>query len=348
MPLRSIALAVPDFAALTAVASHVEDAGFDRAWTTELRSRDAVVRAVQVAAHTKRLLTGTGIAYAFTRHPMAMAASAVEAAAATGGRLTVGLGAGTPHTRGEFGIEFDHPAPRLAEYVTVMRSAVDTAARGAGDLEHHGRFYDVSMPAFAFGHERALLESVSFYGAALLPLALKLLAAVCDGLALHPFAHVDGYLNEVVLPTVGQAAAQAGRPRPALAAWLVSCALDDRDEARALARAQLALYAAQPVYASFFEHTPWAADAARIRDAANLVAGRVPWRALGTDLISDRMLDDLAAAGTPREVAERVAAAEARLASLGVAELTVQVPGVALPAEHTERVLRDLVAALAR
>ena len=347
MPLRSIALAVPDFAALTAIASHVEDAGFDRAWTTELRSRDAVVRAVQVAAQTKRLLVGTGIAYAFTRHPMAMAASAVEAAAATGGRLTIGLGAGTAHTRGEFGIEFDHPASRLAEYVTVMRSAVDTAVRG-GDLEHHGRFYDISMPAFAFGHEPGLLGSVRFYGSALLPRALRLLAGVCDGLALHPFAHVDGYLTGVVLPTVADAVGEAGRLRPTLAAWLVSCALDDREEARALARAQVALYAAQPGYASFFEHTPWVADAARIRDAANLVAGRVPWRALGTELISDQMLDDLAAAGTAHEVAERVAAKEGRLASLGVAELTVQVPGVALPAERTERVLRDLVAALAR
>ncbi|MGH3246991.1 MAG: hypothetical protein ACRDOI_12365 [Trebonia sp.] len=38
MTLRSIALAVLDFAALTAIAPDVEGAGFDRAWTTELRS----------------------------------------------------------------------------------------------------------------------------------------------------------------------------------------------------------------------------------------------------------------------------------------------------------------------
>lgn len=347
IPLRSVALAVPDFAALTAVAPHTEDAGFDRAWTTELRSRDAVLRAVSVAAGTKRLLVGTGIAYAFTRHPMAMAAAAVEASAATGGRMTIGLGAGTAHTRSEFGIAFDHPAPRLAEYITVMRAAIDTA-RSGGDLEHHGRFYDVSMPAFTFGHEPALLESVRFYGAALLPRALRLLTGVCDGLALHPFAHADGYLTEVVLPTVSQAAEAAGRPRPSLAAWLVSCALDDRQEARALARAQLALYAAQPGYADFFGYTPWAADAARIRDAVSLTSGRVPWRALGTELISDQMLDDLAAAGTASEVAERVGAKQARLASLGVGELTVQVPGVALPAARTEQVLRDLLRALAR
>ncbi|MGH3245310.1 MAG: hypothetical protein ACRDOI_03740 [Trebonia sp.] len=44
-------------------------------------------------------------------------------------RLTVGLGAGTAQVRSEFGINFDHPASRLAEYLTVLRAAVDTAAR---------------------------------------------------------------------------------------------------------------------------------------------------------------------------------------------------------------------------
>ncbi|MEU4236909.1 LLM class flavin-dependent oxidoreductase [Actinoplanes sp. NPDC026619] len=339
MTKRSLALAVASFEALETAATACEAANLDRAWTTELRSRDAVVRAQHVATHTKRLLTGTGIAYAFTRHPMAMAAAAVEAAAATGGRLTIGVGAGTAHTRGEFGITFDHPAARLSEYVAVMRAAVD-ADRG---LEFHGRFYDVSMPGFAFGHPRPLLDDVRFYGAALMPTALKAMARSCDGIALHPFGHLENYLDDVVLPAVS-----TGPRNPVVAAWMIACALPDADEARRLAKAQISLYAAQPGFTAFFEHTSWSAQAATVRDAVRLGSGPQPWAEIGARLIPDEMLDDLAAAGDPAAVAARVRAKEEQLTRQGVDELTLQIPGVALPAERTGEVLATLTAALAR
>jgi alkanesulfonate monooxygenase SsuD/methylene tetrahydromethanopterin reductase-like flavin-dependent oxidoreductase (luciferase family) len=339
MTKRSLALAVASFEALERAAAACEAANIDRAWTTELRSRDAVVRAQHVATHTKRLLTGTGIAYAFTRHPMAMVAAAVEAAAATGGRLTIGVGAGTAHTRGEFGLTFDHPAARLSEYVAVMRAAVDADA----SLEFHGRFYDVTMPGFAFGHPRSVLDAVRFYGAALMPTALKAMAKSCDGIALHPFGHLQNYLDDVVFPAV------TGGPRnPVVAAWMIACALPDAEQARRLARAQIALYAAQPGFTAFFEHTAWSARAAAIRDAVQLSTGRQPWADIGTRLVPDEMLDDFTAAGDPAFVAERVRAKEQQLTRQGVDELTLQIPGVALPAEHTDEVLATLTAALAR
>ncbi|MBZ5739559.1 LLM class flavin-dependent oxidoreductase [Nocardioides mangrovi] len=341
---RSVALAVSAFPTLADAGTRAERAGFDRAWTTELRSRDAVARAQHVGSHTSSLLVGTGIAYAFTRHPMAMVAAAVEASAAVGGRLTLGIGAGTDHTRGEFGIEFDHPATRLAEYLAVMRAALDSD----GGLEHHGRFYDVSMPGFAFGHPRELLDGVRLYAAALMPTALRLLSREADGIALHPFGHVERYLDQVVLPVSEEAAGSVGRTGPSIAAWMVSCALEDGEEARALARAQIALYAAQPGFAAFFEHTPWAGCAASVRARVDLVRGRVPWRELGSELVPDEMLDGLAAAGTPEEVVEAVVAKERQLSRQGVDELTLQVPGIALPAERTDAVLDGLVDALAR
>jgi alkanesulfonate monooxygenase SsuD/methylene tetrahydromethanopterin reductase-like flavin-dependent oxidoreductase (luciferase family) len=341
---RSVALAVPSFDALARAGAAGERAGLHRAWTTELRARDAVVRAQHVAARTSTLRVGTGIAYAFTRHPLAMAAAAVEAGAATGGRLTVGVGAGTPHTRGEFGIAFDHPAPRLAEYLRLMRAAIDAD----GHLEFHGRFYRVRMPGFRFGQPAGLLRSLRLYGAALLPTALRALAGACDGIALHPFGHVDGYLDEVVLPVLRRAAGAADRPPPRIAAWMIACALDDADEARALARAQISLYAAQPGFAGYFDHTPWAAPAARIRAEVRLAAGAQPWREIGLRLVPDAMLDGLAAAGTPTAVAEAVAAKEAALGRRGVDELTLQVPGVALPQARTEAVLDGLISAVAR
>jgi alkanesulfonate monooxygenase SsuD/methylene tetrahydromethanopterin reductase-like flavin-dependent oxidoreductase (luciferase family) len=339
MTKRSMALAVASFDALEAAAQACEAASIDRAWATELRARDAIVRAQHIAKHTKRLLTGTGIAYAFTRHPMAMAAAAVEGIAATDGRLTIGVGAGTAHTRGEFGIAFDHPAARLSEYVAVMRAAVEAD----GSLEFHGRFYDVHMPGFRFGQPRPVLDSVRFYGAALMPTALTAMARTCDGIALHPFGHLENYLDDVVFPAVS-----AGPREPVVAAWMIACALPDAAEARQLARAQIALYAAQPGYAPFFAHTRWSEPAAAVRDEVHLAASSQPWAEIGARLIPGDMLDDLAAADDPPFVTERVRAKEEQLTRQGVDELTLQIPGVALPADRTAEAFAGLTAALAR
>jgi alkanesulfonate monooxygenase SsuD/methylene tetrahydromethanopterin reductase-like flavin-dependent oxidoreductase (luciferase family) len=341
---RSVALAVSSFDALIDAALHIEALNLDRVWATELRSRDVFIRALHIAAHTAHIEVGTGIAYAFTRHPMAMAAAAVEGQDACGGRLTVGIGAGTPHTRGEFGLDFDHPAPRLAEYVAVMRAALEAD----GDLEFHGRFYDVSMPGFAFAQPRSVRESVRIYGAALNPIALHTLSRVCDGVALHPFGHLTHYLDSVVLPTLAKASAEVHRPPPAVAAWMIACALDDAEEARALAKAQIALYSAQPGFAPFLDQTPWAAAAGRIRSEVRLAAGHQQWRAIGSKLVPDDMLDGLAAAGTPADVASAVTAKEKQLNGFGVAEIALQIPGVGIPAEHAPSLLKGLAAALGR
>jgi hypothetical protein len=69
---------------------------------------------------------------------------------------------------------------------------------------------------------------------------------------------------------------------------------------------------------------------------------------LGTELVPDEMLDGLAAAGTPAEVADAVARKEAQLSAQGVDELTVQVPGVALAPERISAVLSGLTGALQR
>ena len=333
---RSLAVAVSSFSALGDAARHLEAMNLDRVWATELRSRDALMRAMHMAACTSRIAVGTGIAYAFTRHPVAMAAAAVEGQAACGGRLVVGIGAGTPHTRGEFGIDFDHPAARLGEYTELIRAAL----RAKGGLEFHGRFYDVSMPGFRFGHDDSVPGSVRIYGAALNSHALTVLAKSCDGIALHPFGHWPDYLDDVVLPAVAEGAAASGRPD--LAAWCIACAMEDADRARGLAKAQIALYAAQPGFTAFLDRTPWGAVGARLREEARLGSGVRPWLSLGGRLVPDEMLDGLAIAGTPEDVAKRIAVKEHELAARGVAELTLQIPGVALPDEQALSMISEL------
>lgn len=338
---RSLALAIPSFDALAESAQTLERLDFHRAWATELRTRDAVVRALEIGSETSSLNVGTGIAYAFTRHPLAMAAAAIEANEAVGGRFALGIGVGTAHTRHEYGLEFDHPAPRLAEYIALIRAAIEAD----GSLDFEGRFYNVRMPGFRYAESQASRETLRLYGSALNPVALKAIAKSCDGVALHPFGHVGAYLEQVVLPSLDAGSSSVGRSRPIIASWMIACALDDGERARDLSRAQIALYAAQPAFAPYFAYTDWAAAAESIRDSVDLSRGPQNWLEVGRAAVNDDMLDGLAAAGTPEQVAARIVEKEAELAGYGVDELTFQLPGVALPEAEGLEALKQLALA---
>src|SRR4051795_7755186 len=65
----------------------------------------------------------TGVAVAFPRSPMVTAQSAWELAEASGGRFRLGLGTQVrTHVVRRYGAEFEHPGPRLQEYVEAIRA----------------------------------------------------------------------------------------------------------------------------------------------------------------------------------------------------------------------------------
>ena len=322
---RSVALALAKFDDLSVVAQTLEADGFSRAWATELRGRDAFTRAIHMAHHTSEIGVATGIAYAFTRHPLAMAAAAVEGIVTTQGRLTIGIGTGSAHVRSEFGIDFDHPATRLSEYVQLMKAAF----AASGDLEHHGAFYDVVMPGFRFASSYETLQAIRIYGAGLNPYALTVLSRFCDGIALHPLGHWGPYLSEVVLPAINKGVKDHERPVN-IASWVITCAMEDEETARSLAKAQLALYCAQPGFAPYLERTPWSKISTVLQAQLDATGGRSDWLSIGNQHIPDDMLDQLAAAGTPEQVRDRVKHIESTLKENGVDEIVFQIPGVAL------------------
>src|SRR4051812_26940600 len=91
---------------LAEAARAAETGGLHRLWTTESPGRDAVLRSLHLLDATTTLLGGTGIAFAFTRPPLAAAGSAADAFHLSGGRFSLGLGAGTRGQRRWFQQEF--------------------------------------------------------------------------------------------------------------------------------------------------------------------------------------------------------------------------------------------------
>ena len=71
----------------------------------------AYVTATEMAHATSTAMIGPGIAYAFARSPFVHAASVRHLSKHAGGRVFLGLGAGTPRmNRDWFGVDADHPA----------------------------------------------------------------------------------------------------------------------------------------------------------------------------------------------------------------------------------------------
>lgn len=335
---RSIVFSTPAFEPLLDVSRAAEAAGFHRVWTTETATRDAVVRAVAIAAATTEIRVGTGIAYAFTRAPLAAATMAADAHVATGGRFALGMGTGTRGMRTRrYGIEFDAPGPRFGEYVALMRAA--WAARG--ELSFDGRYYRAAVSDFDLGDDA--VAGLQVFGAAVNPRMLSAVLASCDGVLLHAVTAVPRYLEATVVPLLRRAAESGTAPEVAL--WCITSIDDDAEAARTRAKTTLAFYFTTPSYAGVVEGTAWEDPVRRIREAFRSGDVSAPHELAA--LVPDDLVDALTLTGTAREVAARLPLLEAELAQRGIDELVLQTVGVGLSSDEAVANCEAIVSACA-
>ena len=326
---RSLVFATNILHPLIPLAQRAEAAGFSRAWVTEYNERDALVRSAVLGMSTTRIGVATGIAYTFTRQPLAAAAAAADIYLATGGRFTLGLGMGTRGMRERwYGMDTAHPASAFAEYVAIVKAAW----RATGGLKFEGKHYSSSVPGFAF-RERDKLEGLEVWGSGLNAAMLRTAAATCDGLALHPMALPGAYWEQVVKPAVDAGRARAERP-PKIGAWLLTSVHEDEERARLQAKKNLVFYFSTPSYQSVAAAMPWTEAAKQVMEAFR--ADPSPERL--AHLVPERMVDDLALAGTPAQVRARLPKIEAELAARGADEVVFQ---IAATAAREEDIIRN-------
>jgi F420-dependent oxidoreductase-like protein len=108
--------------------SYVETAdrlGVDSAWSAEAWGMDAVTSLAYLAARTSRIRLGSGIMQVSARTPAMTAMTALSLAHLSHDRFCLGLGLSGPQVvEGLHGAAFDHPLPRLREYVSVVKMAL--------------------------------------------------------------------------------------------------------------------------------------------------------------------------------------------------------------------------------
>ncbi|EID14699.1 TIGR03617 family F420-dependent LLM class oxidoreductase [Mycolicibacterium phlei] len=250
------------------LARRTQAAGFSGMLFTET-GRTPFMNAALAAQAAPGLDLSTGVAVAFPRSPFIAAATAWELQEATDGRFRLGLGTQVrTHVVRRYGAEFEHPGPRLRDYVLAVKACF--AGFRGGRLDHHGDFYNLDFltPQWSPGPIDAPDPKVDV--AAVNPWMLRMAGEVADGVHVHPVAE-PGYIARHVIPNIAAGAAKSGRDPKELAViipvmTIVGDTDEERDRARESVRMSVSFYGSTPNYAFIFDEAGFEGTTARIRE----------------------------------------------------------------------------------
>lgn len=282
-----------------ALAVEAERAGFDAIWATEFHNRDVYTWMAAMGQATSRITIGSGIAYAFVRPPVLVAAAAADVDELTGGRVILGLGTGTQRMNESwYGLPFSRPAPRMAEAVSLIRETWD-AAKGPR-LQHEGEFWNLDI--VPFGRPGLVRPRIPIYIAGVNRLMSRTAGEVADGYIGHPLSS-RRYAREVTLPALEAGLKRAGRERASLnvAGYVICSVHEDPAEARREAALQIAFHATVYTYRAIFELHGYAAERETIRAAFE--RRDVPAMLAA---VPEEMIDECAIAGTVEQCREQL------------------------------------------
>jgi 5,10-methylenetetrahydromethanopterin reductase len=140
-----------------------------------------------------------------------------------------------------WGLSFDKPVRHMREYLNVLMPLLD-----GQPVSFQGEEFRVNGAATVAGGSRP-----SVVVAALGPQMLRLTGAVADGTS--TWCVGPKTLSSLTIPTLRQAAADAGRPDPRVVVALPVCVTDDVDAAIERGRKVFAVYTSLPSYRAMMD-----------------------------------------------------------------------------------------------
>ena len=195
----------------------VEEDGFDSFWTAQVSGTDALTVLALGGQRTSRIEMGTAVVPTFPRHPTVMAQQALTTQAATNGRLLLGIGLShQPVVENRWGLRFETPAQHMEEYITVLRSLVDT-----GKVDYDGSVFSVHSEV-----QRVSTDPLTVCIAALAPRMLRIAGELAQGTITWMVG--PRTLDTHIVPRINAAAEGAGREAPRVCVGLPVCVTDDR------------------------------------------------------------------------------------------------------------------------
>ncbi|HLY44392.1 MAG TPA: TIGR03617 family F420-dependent LLM class oxidoreductase [Stellaceae bacterium] len=200
-----------DLRRVPAAAREAEAQGYDGIVAMENQHDPFLALAVAGAA-TERIELHTGVAIAFARTPMAVAELGWDMAASFGRRFVVGLGSQVrAHNERRFSVAWSPPAPRMREYVQVLR-AIWRCWKEGETPAYEGQHYKFTLMTPNFTPPPIAGPPPAVMIAAVGPAMLRVAAEECDGIKLHGFC-TRKYLTDAIMPRIEAGLAKAGRKR---------------------------------------------------------------------------------------------------------------------------------------
>jgi F420-dependent oxidoreductase-like protein len=265
------------------------EAGLDSVFFGQTFGWDSLVVSALAGREAAGLEIGTAIVPTYPRHPIVLAAAALTLQAATGNRFTLGLGPSHgPVVESRFGLSYEHPARHVREYLSVLGPLL----RGE-QVDFHGETLSaqgaVRVPDAA--PPPVLLS-------ALAPLMLRIAGELADG-TVTTWATAP-VIAEHVKPRVEQAAADAGRGAPRIAAIVMASVTDRPEQVRRKIAGQIGAASNLPSYRALLERQGLAGieETIVVGDAKTVAEGLHAFDAAGTTDLLVSVVDGGDADGT--------------------------------------------------
>jgi coenzyme F420-dependent oxidoreductase len=288
--------AQPSIESFLTYAEQAEDLGYDRVWCPETWGRDAVTILSAVAERTDEIGLGSSILNVYSRSPALLGQTAATIQELSNGRLRMGLGPSGPIlVEGWHGTDFEDPLRYTRETIEIVK----TVAAGE-PLEYDGKHYQLSGFRLRFDPP----EPAPIDAGGMSPKSVELAGRFGDGwhaLMLTP----EGLRDRIEDFEHGSELGDRDRASQRVTLALPCMALEDGERARDLVRNHIAFYVGG--MGTFYRE---ALERQGYEETARTVAAE--WanrnKEAAAEAIGDDLLEDLAAAGTPAECKEQVAA----------------------------------------
>ncbi|WP_305094598.1 TIGR03617 family F420-dependent LLM class oxidoreductase [Prescottella sp. R16] len=194
--------AAADMATVAAAARRAEAAGYDGLHVSET-VHDPFLLAMAALQATERIVVRTSVALAFVRSPVAVAYTAWDLSKMSGGRFQLGLGSQIrQNIEQRYAMDWSAPAPRMREYVRVVRAVFATFRSGelVPEVGEHYRFTRM-QPYFNPGPDTDTLVPPVYLGGVGRRMC-EVAGETADGLITHPTNSDTGYLVDACLPAL--------------------------------------------------------------------------------------------------------------------------------------------------
>ena len=243
-------------------AARAEELDYESIFVTHIASRDSITLLTGYAGRTSRVKLGTGVIPIYARTVCNMAQSFATLDDLSGGRAIAGLGVShKPVVEHWFGQSIDKPLAEIREYVAIVR------AIWRGEDPPPGEKFRTAFHLLGWEPR----PDIPVYLAGLSPGMLRLAGEIADGLVL--WLCNPNYIRDVVVPTVREGRAKAGRDADGfdIVAAVPSAVTDDPGAARDRLRQELVPYFNLPYYRAMLERSGLDPDAGPTDDFIDLL-----------------------------------------------------------------------------